>query len=30
MVALKYEESNWNPGRVSNIKPFEIKLNGKE
>ena len=25
MVALKYEESNWNPGRVSNIKPFEIK-----
>ena len=29
MVALKYEESNWNPGRVSNIKPFEIKYKWK-
>ena len=29
MVALKYEESNWNPGRVSNIKPFEMKYKWK-
>ena len=26
-VALNYEEINWNPERVSNIKPFTNKKN---
>ena len=30
MVALNYEEIKWNPEKVSNIKPFTNKYNGKE
>ena len=29
-VALNYEGAKWNPERVSNIKPFINKHNGKK
>ena len=29
-VALNYEEMEWNPKRVSNIKPFINEWTGKE
>ena len=29
-VALSYEGAKWNPERVSNIKPFINKHNGKK
>ena len=28
-VALNFDETKWNPGRVSNIKPFIKKYNWK-